>query len=75
MKKSAILVAILALLVLAGCARQAAMPPAQTTATDAAVSEVSNDVSEIDSLTADLGEEDLNTLDQDLADIASLELQ
>lgn len=73
MKTTLVIAAVLALLVIAGCAPKAAAPAAP--ATDKAVADVSTGVSELDQLTADLDTSDLNTLDQELADIQSLELQ
>lgn len=74
MKTTLVIVSVLALLVLAGCA-QKAMPAAAPTATDSEVSDIGGAVTEIDSMTDDLGTSDLDTLDQELADIENLELQ
>jgi outer membrane murein-binding lipoprotein Lpp len=74
MRTTLVIVAVIALLALAGCA-QKAMPSSAPTATDQEVDAVGMSVSEIDSLTEDLGTEDLNALDQELADIENLELQ
>lgn len=65
------IVAVLALLVLAGCG-QKAMP---ATATDKAVSDVGSGVSDLDAITQDLDTSDLSTLDNELAAIETLELQ
>lgn len=73
MKTTLVIVSVLALLVLAGCT-QKAMPSAPT-ATDSEVSDIGGAVTDIDSLTDDLGTSDLDSLDQELADIENLELQ
>lgn len=73
MRTTLVIVAVLALLVLAGCGKQAA--PAAPTATDNAVSDITGDVSGLDELEADLDTSELNSLDQELADLESLELQ
>jgi hypothetical protein len=74
MRTTLVIVAALALLVVAGCARQAG-PAGAPTATDNAVSDVTGDVTGLDELEADLDVSELSSLDQELADIESLELQ
>lgn len=74
MKTTLVLGALLALLVLAGCTAKQAMAPAPT-ATDDSVEAVGSAVADLDSLTEDLDTADLNSLDQELADIENLELQ
>jgi hypothetical protein len=75
MKTTLVIVSVLALLVLAGCAQKAMPAASAPTATDSEVSDIGGAVTEIDSLTDDLGTGDLDSLDQELADIESLELQ
>jgi len=74
MRTTFVIVAVLALLMVAGCARQAG-PAGAPTATDSAVSDVGGDVSGLDELEADLDTSELSSLDQELADIETLELQ
>ncbi len=71
MRQTLVIVTVLALLALAGCGQKAV--PA--TATDMAVSDVGTGVSDLDAITQDLDTSDLNTLEQELADIETLELQ
>jgi hypothetical protein len=76
MRTTLVIIAVLALLVIAGCAPKAAMPgPGMPTATDKAVSDVGSEVSDLGTLADDLDTAELNALDQELADIESLELQ
>ena len=74
MKNTLVIGALLALLVLVGCSAPQAAAPAPT-ATDDSVDAVGSAVADIDSLTEDLDTADLNSLDQELADIENLELQ
>ena len=74
MRKTLVFVAVLALLVLAGCA-QRAMPAAAPASTDQAVNAVGSDVKDLDSLNQDMDSSDLNSLDQELHDVDTLELQ
>lgn len=75
MRSTLVLVAAIALLVIAGCAPKAAMPQAAPGATDKAVDDVSSAVSDLDTISEDLDMSDLNALDQELADLETLELQ
>ncbi len=72
--RSILVVAMLALLVIAGCAPKA-MAPAGPTATDTAIESVSDEVTGLDALEQDMDLSDLDSLDQELADIDTLELQ
>ena len=74
MRKTLVFVAVLALIVLAGCT-QKAMPSAAPTATDQSVNAVGNDVKDLDSLNQDLDTGDLNSLEQELNDVDTLELK
>ncbi len=75
MRATLVIAAMLAaLLVIAGCAPKGT-PFSGNTATDKEVNAVGADVTEIDVLDVEMGTEDLDTLDQELADIDSLELQ
>jgi hypothetical protein len=74
MRKALVIVAMLALLVVAGCAPKGT-PFAGTAGTDQDVNAISGDVSDVDSISADMDTSELDTLDQELADIQNLELQ
>ena len=71
MRTTAVIVAVLALLVIAGCAKT----PSAPTTTDKSVSDVGNDVTGLGDIESDLDTSELNSLDQELADIETLELQ
>ena len=76
MRNTLVIVAVLALL-LAGCA-QKAMPsvaPGAPMSTDQAVTDVSGDVAAVGGITQDLDTSDLNSLDQELSDVQTLDLQ
>lgn len=73
MRTTLVIVALLAaLLVVAGCTPKSLVP---ATTTDSVVSDISGDVSGLDAVEADLDTSELNSLDQELADIETLELQ
>lgn len=74
MKKLLVIVAMLALLVIAGCAPKGTPFPGNT-GTDQDVNAISGDVSDVDSVSADMDTSDLDTLDQELTDVQNLELQ
>jgi uncharacterized lipoprotein YajG len=79
MRKTLVLVAVLTVLLLAGCA-QKAMTSSSAAATpaagaDQAVNAVGNDVKDLDSLNTDLDTSDLNSLDQELSDVDSLDIK
>jgi hypothetical protein len=74
MKNALVIVAMLALLVIAGCAPKGT-PVQGDTSTDKDVSAVSSDVSDVELITADMDTADLDTLDQELNDVQTLELQ
>jgi hypothetical protein len=74
MRKALVIVAMLALLVFAGCAPKSA-PVQGATSTDKDVSAISGDVSDVEAVSADMDTADLDTLDQELNDIQTLELQ
>ncbi len=74
MRKALVIVAMLALLVSAGCAPKGTPFPS-TTGTDKDVNAISADVSDVDLISADMDTSELDTLDQELADIQTLELQ
>ena len=76
MRNALVIVAVLAMLVLAGCAPKApAVEAAPPTATEQEVTDVSGDVEGLEDLSEDLGLDELESLDQELADIEALELQ
>ena len=74
MRNALVIAAVLAMLVLAGCAPKA---PAEAvpTATEQEVTDVSGDVEGLEGLSEDLGLDELESLDQELADIEALDLQ
>ncbi len=74
MRKALVIVAMLALLVIAGCAPKGT-PFAADTGTDKDVNAVSGDVSDVELISADMDTADLDTLDQELNDVQTLELQ
>ncbi len=69
------IIAVLVVLVIAGCAPKVMPASSAPTATDKAVTDVGGAVSDLDALAQELDTADLNSLDQELADIESLELQ
>ena len=74
MRKALVIVAMLALLVVAGCTQKGS-PFAGNTVTDKDVNAISGDVTDVDSVSADMDTADLDTLDQELTDIQNLDLQ
>jgi protein involved in sex pheromone biosynthesis len=74
MRKTLVIVAMLALLVIAGCAPKGT-PFAADTSTDKDVNSISGEVAEIDVTSTDMDTADLDTLDQELNDIQTMELQ
>ena len=72
MNGTLVIAAILAaLVVLAGCAPKA--DSAAPTVTEEAVTNVGDEVSELEDLTADLGLDELDSLEQEITDIELLE--
>jgi len=69
------IITVLAVLLLAACAPKAMPAAPAPTATDNVVADVGGDVADVGGLTQDLDTSDLNSLDQELADIDNLELQ
>lgn len=74
MKTTLVIVGMLVAMLVIGCAPQEQVP-VSTPITDNAVSDVSGDLSDMDGLAADLDTSDLDTLNQELADLENLELQ
>ncbi len=74
MKTTLVIVGMLVALIVVGCAPQEKVP-VSTPVTDNAVNDVGGDLSDMDGLAADLDTSDLDTLNQELADIENLELQ
>ncbi len=73
MRKTLVIVAMLVLLVVAGCAPKGT-PFAGTTGTDKDVNAISAEVIDVDSISTDMDTADLDTLDQELSDVQNLEL-
>ena len=71
MNKWLVVLAVLGLLLVAGCARKAPAPASQTDvpSTTAAVSEFDKDLNDVDSLNSELDSSELDSLDQDLASL------
>jgi len=74
MRKALIIAAMLALLVVAGCAPKETPFPG-TTGTDKDVNAISAEVIDVESISTDMDTSDLDALDQELVDIQTLELQ
>ncbi|MEM2916317.1 MAG: hypothetical protein QXT19_03100 [Candidatus Woesearchaeota archaeon] len=70
----AIVALVAALLVVAGCVPKGTPFPS-TTGTDKDVNAIETDVTEVGSISADLDTSDLDTLDQELSEVESLEVQ
>jgi hypothetical protein len=75
MRNTLVIVAVLALLVLVGCAQKAMPSTAAPATAEQAVADVSGDVAAVGGITDDLDTSDLNSLDQELSDVQALELQ
>ena len=71
MNKWFVALAVLLVLVAAGCAKKAPVAPAEVApqSTESQVSGFENDIAEVDSLNEDLDTSDIDSLDQDLQQI------